>query len=205
MTNFNKSNTEISQGLKKRDFDLSVARDNERISFPGSTRLYVAQDAFDDDTTLSTSLGVGHAFIRIGNSTDAPVILKKGRMYVLDPTSQIFMTNSVQASKMMRIYHSVGEVIVPYASEIEIVGDVPQTQTAGTDFNILTGAAGSIPANADRKECFMQADGELRLSDTTGKGFLWGGSDLILSSKGQIDLFNDTAGTVAVKYTDFAT
>lgn len=86
-----------------------------------------------------------------------------------------------------------------------ILGDLSTTQTPGTDLAILTGTTQSIAANADRKECFIQADGELRLSGVTGKGFLWDGSPMYISATSAIDFFNDTAGTVNVTFTEFGT
>lgn len=203
--NFSGMDSAIGFGLRYIDIDLTSARDNVEIKIPGATRIYCAQDAFDSATVLSTTLSVGHAFARFNNNTDAPVIMKKGRLYMIEPSGRMFFTNTAQANKMMRLYHSVGAIILPYASEVEIVGDIPATQTPGTDFNILTGAAGLIAANADRKECLVQSDTELRLSSVTAKGLLWDGSNMVITSKGQIDFFNDTAGTAAVKFTEFST
>jgi len=58
MTEFGNVKSAASFGMKHRDIDLTSSRDNEEIKLGGSTRLYVAQDAFDDDTTLSTTLSV---------------------------------------------------------------------------------------------------------------------------------------------------
>lgn len=93
--------------------------------------------------------------------------------------------------------------------EVNITGSValviPATQTPGTDLAILTGTTQAIAASATRKECLIQADGELRLSGVTSKGFIWDGSAIYLTHQGAIDFFNDTAGTVTVTYTELKT
>jgi len=80
----------------------------------------------------------------------------------------------------------------------------PATQTPGTDKVILTGTTQSIAALAGRKECLVQADGKLRLSGITGKGFLWDGSQMVLTTAGAIDFFNDTAATVNLTFTEIS-
>jgi hypothetical protein len=205
MTNFGNVKSAASTGMRHRDIDLSSARDNVEFKLGGSTVLYVAQDAFDSEDVLSSTLSVGHAFARLNNNDDSPVILKKGRAYRIEPTSRLFLTNTAQSNKMMRIYHSTGEIILPFASEVEIVGDIPATQTPGTDIALTTGNTTAIAANADRKELFVIADGTLRLSGVTGKGYEWDGSGMYLTNKGAVDFFNDSGSTVNIKFTEFST
>lgn len=203
MTDFQAENAAVLAGLKHRDIDLSSARDNELILFSGSTRLYIAQDAFDSETVLSTTLSVGHAFARFGENTNSPVILKKGRAYALDPTSRIYLTNSAQANKMMRVYHSVGPVILPYASEIEVIGDVASTNFSDTDLTIATANVDTITAITGQKEIHITTDQVLRWGDdvATAKGAEIPVGTTVLAYSGDVKLRNDSGATATVKYT----
>jgi len=93
--------------------------------------------------------------------------------------------------------------------EVEVGGSIsidrPATQTPGTDLVIASGATGNIAAAATRQELLMMATGKLRLSGVTGKGMEWDGKQMALTTKGQVDFFNDTAAAITVKFTELLT
>jgi len=141
-----------------------------------------------------------------GGPSDETKFRTYKRLPAGDSYSKLEIENPNGAALTLKIVAGFGS----YSDDEVTIGGsvtltVPATQTPGTDLAISAGTTQSIAANANRKECFMQANGELRLSGVTSKGAKWNGLLIYVTSKGAIDFFNDTAGTVTVTFTELAT
>ena len=99
------------------DIDLSVARDNEPLNIAGSS-MFAPFEAFDSETVVSSALSIGRCFIRFGKSS-APAVYFTGNYSYRDPSGfdEIYVTNSAQANKMIRLYYSDGVDIIPFSAE----------------------------------------------------------------------------------------
>lgn len=110
------------RGLNLRfvDIDLAVARDNVRFEI-GGTFMFAPFAAFDNETTKSTTLSVGHCFIRFGKSS-APAVYFTGNYQYPDEQGfdEIFVTNSAQSNAMLRLYYSDGPQIRPFSAETAV-------------------------------------------------------------------------------------
>lgn len=207
MVDFSESNSDLNRGLQFRDFDLTVARDNVEVKIPGSNRFWCAADAFDTDTTFSDTLSVGELMARFGGPSEAPIPIKKDNSYSVINTTELFITNVVQASKMMRLYMSTGPVIIPNASELEVIGAIAANDVAGSDFTIANSATGTIAANPDRKELLVVTDVSLRigLGASATKGFIIDAGAYYFNHKGLFTMFNNSGGTAAINFSEFET
>lgn len=190
--------------MSKRIFvvrDITVAaNDKQRIPIEG-----------DWFTVLSAS---GEFWLGFDRSDPQPG-LEAGLAFPSGGYTDIFIENhtgveltarvvfSEMAIRDNRLVISGGGISVENFPADQVVSPtVAGTHTPGTDLSILTDTAGLVAAAPTRKEIMLTADGELRLSSVTGKGFIWDGSPLILTTAAQVDFFNDTAGTVKVQFTE---
>ena len=123
------------------DIDLSVARTNVRLSMTGLTFAFIPTEAFDNETTISSTLTVGKGVARFGGNNETPMIMSAGIVYRF-PANQaideIYFTNAAQASKMMRVYYSAAPEVIPFVGETVISGNVTVLNPAAMSID-LTG------------------------------------------------------------------
>lgn len=119
---FTRAIGDTASQLRFLDIDLSVARDDAEISIKGNF-LFADMRAYDSETVLSASKETGVAFIRPNSVRNAALLLTAGRVYNWsnrDPFDGIYVTNTAQASKMLRIYYSTGPTMLPLGNEFQL-------------------------------------------------------------------------------------
>lgn len=157
---FNSSFSEERRHISFIDIDLSTARTNEEIEIPGAVHVWGEPTAFDDKTTVSSTLSVGYCFIRFDNTESAPQYFPKLRNIKMDndsPISKIYVTNPAQSGKMIRIGYSSTTQNDVQDNDVSVIGDNPAGSVVSNPAaDIDTTARVLLTTNSDRKSYEIQ-------------------------------------------------
>lgn len=151
-TDFSRSIGDRAIDLRHYDLDLSVARANVRFSLAG-TFLYSPPVAFDSALEISSSLATGICLIRFGKQTGTPTYYAAGAVHNRDPYDELFITNTAQPGKMLRLYYGVGNAMMPFVNDqsVSLAGgstfDSKDNQTVAT--LATTNVAPALPGRSE--------------------------------------------------------
>lgn len=119
--NFREGKQRTGDDVQRRDFDLSTARTKPEEINIGGRFIYVAQEAYDDKYTLSGSKTVGKALITLNEPNGEAIELNAGVFYrVNTPFDRLFLRNTAQSNKMLRLIVTTETEIFPYSSDLSI-------------------------------------------------------------------------------------
>jgi len=143
--------------LSVQDLDLSLARTGLKFGLAAN---FLFVDTISYTLTLPPSrtpgLGTGVAFFTRSNIADDPVRLVPGWSYDITATNDIFIWNTAQPGKMVRVYYSVGPVVAPFQANTQVSvqgGDV----VSSPDISALAATATQLIAtNFNRTELVIQ-------------------------------------------------
>lgn len=196
------------------DLDMTTARENERLGVAASF-LMVELEGFTPNSfpgTLNTAWGTGEAYFRQSQEDEAGVRLIPGTSYSIGPTNELWITNTAQAMKMLRLYFSNGPVIQPYASSVILGGsislkggvDIPTT----ADVAATTAAQTQVLAsNSSRQEAILYNNSAftLRVGDVnTGasRGVAFPPGEIRLATQGAIYVWNPGGADAQINVTE---
>lgn len=142
--------------FRHKDIDLSVARTKDtplRIEDLAGRFIYVSGEAWDDEFTVSTLKQVGVASISFNDPYASPIDIQVGKVYkVAEGFDKLFVRNTAQANKMMRIFTSVNSEIIPFQSELEVIGAQGSNKDTVADVAVAaTTTTAVLAVNANRK------------------------------------------------------
>lgn len=143
-----------------QDIDLSVARVKPEEIGLGGQRIFIATKAYDSEYVESTTKSVGTALATLNEKNGRPIELNAGMYYDFNGAfDAIWIRNTAQANKMLRVYTSANSIIRPFSSEIEVIGNTGiDTQIDEADNDIATAATLAFAANLDLKERIIVND-----------------------------------------------
>ena len=189
------------------DVDLSIARTKPTSLGLAGAKIFISDLAWNSEKEISSSLSVGQAVGLLNNNAGVPIGLTKGQFYDIGAFDDIYILNTAQSGKMMRVYVSVDTTITPFSSELAVLGGTAASVETTADASILTTATTQVlAANADRISATisnLSANGTvLRVGDastgaTRGAEIPVGGS-AVLNITGAIYVYNPSGGTVTV-------
>ena len=204
---------DIQANIMYHDIYLDNAQDNIEVPIAG-TSIYIAQFAYDDNQSLkkipSTSKEVGFASISLNGNNGTPIELTKGISYEFNiPFEVVYLSNTAQPNKMIRIYYSSNTTIRPFSSEIQLVGEVASTLAIVADVTVNNTSPLIMSANSARKSVMIQNPPTnthaVRIANTSAnatasKGiYLAVGGNLVLDYTGALYAYSAGAQNIIVQ------
>ena len=196
------------------DVDLTAARTKpEEIQLAGK-RLYVDLVAFDDKYVISTTKQTGEAIICLNEPNGEPIAIRGGMYFDFNQEfDRIFIRNTAQSGRMLRLTSSIETEIKPFSAEVQIVGGTSAVLDTIADVAVnATTTTQILATNAARKEAIISnlaanatvvRVGDSNTGASRGAEIPPGGSAVIEGGEA-IFVYNPSAGTIniGVTYTE---
>lgn len=213
--NFTRAKQRDFDDMRYEDVDLATAHSPKPLELGlAGTKIFVAKNAYDDKFTVSSTLTVGTCLITLNEPQGNPIELEAGIYYDFKvPFDRIFVHNSAQAGKGMRIYASNDADVKPFTQELTISSTIGGGVTSAADVAILAGATTQVlAANASRKSFTisnLEANATLVRSGDSAAGAAEGieipiGGSQTDSHTGAVYVYNPSASTINIGRNEIA-